>query len=114
LDGGGLNLAELRRAQARLAHLRWLVADLTFDFVMRRLARKYSPDQPRVPAGSREGGRWTDAGGGSGQGSGNSSAAEPSTGTDAADQSRTQVAGTVQWPEEKCGPNPHCKPGRET
>lgn len=25
--------------------------------------RKYSPDQPRVPAGSAEGGQWTDAGG---------------------------------------------------
>ena len=26
--------------------------------------RKYSPDQPRVPAGTAEGGQWTDAGGG--------------------------------------------------
>jgi len=29
--------------------------------------RKYSPDQPRVPAGNREGGQWTDAGGGGGR-----------------------------------------------
>ncbi len=29
-------------------------------------ARKYSPDQPRVPAGSREGGQWTDGNGGGG------------------------------------------------
>lgn len=29
-------------------------------------ARKYSPNQPRVPAGSREGGQWTDGGGGGG------------------------------------------------
>lgn len=29
-----------------------------------RLERKYSPDQPRVPAGSPEGGRWTSGGGG--------------------------------------------------
>jgi len=30
-----------------------------------RLERKFSPDQPRVPAGNREGGQWTsgDAGG---------------------------------------------------
>ena len=28
-----------------------------------RLLRKYSPDQPRVPAGSREGGQWTSGGG---------------------------------------------------
>jgi hypothetical protein len=27
---------------------------------------KYSPDQPRVPAGNSDGGQWTDAGGGSG------------------------------------------------
>jgi hypothetical protein len=24
------------------------------------LAKKYNPDQPRVPAGNRDGGRWTD------------------------------------------------------
>ncbi|MEI9803786.1 MAG: hypothetical protein WDN48_04070 [Pseudolabrys sp.] len=29
--------------------------------------RKYSPDQPRAPAGSREGGQWTSDGGGNGQ-----------------------------------------------
>ena len=29
-------------------------------------ARKYSPDQPRVPAGSREGGQWTGGEGGGG------------------------------------------------
>jgi hypothetical protein len=29
-------------------------------------ARKYRPDQARVPAGSREGGQWTDDGGGDG------------------------------------------------
>jgi hypothetical protein len=27
---------------------------------------KYSPDQPRVPAGNEDGGQWTDGGGGSG------------------------------------------------
>ena len=30
------------------------------------LARKYSPDQPRVPAGSPDGGQWTDGGVGGG------------------------------------------------
>lgn len=57
---------DLRPAQARLAHLRWLVADLKFDLALRRLARKanFNPNQPRVPAGSREGGQWTDTGGG--------------------------------------------------
>lgn len=30
--------------------------------------KKYSPDQPRVPAGSSDGGQWTDGGGSSGGG----------------------------------------------
>ncbi len=30
--------------------------------------RKYSPDQPRVPAGNSDGGQWMDAGGGGGGG----------------------------------------------
>ena len=36
-----------------------------------RIERKFSPDQPRVPAGSREGGQWTggQAGGSESQGS---------------------------------------------
>ena len=32
------------------------------------LARKYSPDQPRVPAGNPDGGQWTDGGGASATG----------------------------------------------
>jgi hypothetical protein len=28
------------------------------------LQRKFSPDQPRVPAGNPDGGQWTDGGGG--------------------------------------------------
>lgn len=43
----------IRRAQLSLfvsAYIRWLT--------------KYRPDQARVPAGSREGGQWTDEGGG--------------------------------------------------
>jgi HK97 family phage prohead protease len=32
--------------------------------------RKYSPDQPRVPAGNSDGGQWTDGGGGGGGGGG--------------------------------------------
>jgi hypothetical protein len=33
-----------------------------------RFERKYSPDQPRVPAGAREGGQWTSEDGGGGGG----------------------------------------------
>ncbi len=39
-----------------------------------RFERKYSPDQARVPAGSREGGQWTDEGGGGGNDRGQSGA----------------------------------------
>jgi hypothetical protein len=39
-------------------------ADVTKAFPV--LARKYSPDQPRVPAGNPDGGQWTDGGGISG------------------------------------------------
>jgi hypothetical protein len=39
----------------------------TFNRAIRAypLSRKYSPDQPRVPSGSREGGQWTTGSGGS-------------------------------------------------
>jgi len=33
------------------------------------LLRKFDPNQPRVPAGSSDGGQWTDGGGGGGSGS---------------------------------------------
>ena len=42
--------------------------------------RKYRPDQARVPSGSRDGGQWTDEGGGAGGGSSKPSNGEPSTG----------------------------------
>jgi len=44
--------AAIRRATARLKRA--------------SLARKYDPNQPRVPAGSPDGGQWTDGGGGGG------------------------------------------------
>ena len=48
-----------------LDYLSRRAATAIFDRAMRayRLSRKYSPDQPRVPAGSREGGQWTSGGG---------------------------------------------------
>src|SRR6185437_5598115 len=49
-----------------LEYLSRRAATATFNRAMRayRLSRKYSPDQPRVPAGSREGGQWTSGGAG--------------------------------------------------
>ena len=52
---------ERRRIGADLAALRFQLA-----LVRSEIERKYSPNQARVPAGSSEGGRWTDEGGGFG------------------------------------------------
>jgi hypothetical protein len=51
-----------------LLELRWLVKSLRTDLLMRDLRHKYDPDQPRVPAGSPQGGQWTSGGGGGGDG----------------------------------------------
>ena len=51
---------EAREAEAEaLTRLRWMLKDLKVDLMLARLRRKYSPDQPRVPAGNRDGGQWT-------------------------------------------------------
>ncbi|MBI3275893.1 MAG: HK97 family phage prohead protease, partial [Methylocystis sp.] len=60
--------APLVAVRMKLARLRAQTAALNFEFKLLRLSRslelRYSPNQPRVPAGSREGGRWTSEGGG--------------------------------------------------
>jgi hypothetical protein len=56
-------LAEQESLRADLEHLHRLVKDLRIDLALRRLRHKYSPDQPRVPAGNPDGGQWTDGGG---------------------------------------------------
>jgi hypothetical protein len=48
---------------AKAAPLYAELAALRMQRALVILARKYNPDQPRVPAGSSDGGRWTDAGG---------------------------------------------------
>lgn len=40
------------------------LAALQMRLALIKLARKYNPAQPRVPAGNSDGGQWTDAGGG--------------------------------------------------
>jgi len=52
--------------RASHARVRIMLADLKFELALRALGRKYSPGQPRVPAGNPDGGQWTD-GGGSGE-----------------------------------------------
>ena len=47
---------EHRRLNSDFAALRFQLALLRFNLI----ERKYRPDQPRIPAGSADGGRWTD------------------------------------------------------
>jgi hypothetical protein len=89
--------AEQESLRADLQHLHRLVKDLRIDLALRRLGLKYSPDQPRVPAGNSDGGQWT-SGGGSGAGRDDGGAAQtPSKVSDRTrpedDAPRIQVAG---------------------
>ena len=49
-------------------HAQWLRPEKAWHPPSGLYELKYSPDQPRVPAGNPEGGQWTDAGGASGGG----------------------------------------------
>jgi hypothetical protein len=55
---------EFDALQAGQDRISLMLAELKYELAWRRFVRKYSPDQPRVPAGNgRESGRWTDVGG---------------------------------------------------
>jgi len=58
------SLRDWRKAawQASQRH-RWMLPDVPLHRRPTLLAFKYSPDQPRVPAGSPDGGQWTSEGG---------------------------------------------------
>jgi hypothetical protein len=60
--------AEIAKGYRVLAALREEVAQVKAEMLRRRLAEqtKYSPSQPRVPAGNPRGGQWTDRSGGGG------------------------------------------------
>lgn len=57
----------LDRGTPSIEKSRWRLAALKVDVKLRRLSwilwRGFDPNQPRQPAGSPEGGQWTDAGG---------------------------------------------------
>ena len=64
-----------------------------------RIERKYSPDQPRVPAGVPEGGQWTDEDGGGGS-TGGGTNKSPTT---ASGKPRQQTASRISPErEEQC------------
>jgi hypothetical protein len=54
--------AEAAEQEAMRETLLWLrreLAEVKFALAMRRIAHKYDPNQPRVPAGDPAGGQWT-------------------------------------------------------
>jgi hypothetical protein len=57
---------ELEAYRSELLEAKALVAELKWQLALRRFARKYRPDQPRVPAGNPDGGQWTSEGGAEG------------------------------------------------
>lgn len=61
----GQGLRRLAEARCDLARLKTSLNAIRMRLAIGRsiAARKYSPDQPRVPAGEPGGGRWTDGGG---------------------------------------------------
>ena len=51
------------RCLAAIAVMQGATVEWKLRAFARALERRYSPNQPRVPAGTPEGGQWTDAGG---------------------------------------------------
>jgi hypothetical protein len=83
--------AEVAAGYRLLAVLREEVAELRAELKRRReLEAKYSPSQPRVPAGNPRGGQWTDRSGGQGAVAGPSLDTNPSQ-----DADLTQPMGNV-------------------
>lgn len=66
------------RTDARL----WVRPDRDRFLRLARFERKYSPDQPRVPAGNPDGGQWTNSDGGAGTGTAASARPKPGNGSD--------------------------------
>ena len=63
--------AEIEEERRLLDAMREELASIKAELARRRsMERKYSPSQPRVPAGNHDGGQWTDRGGGSAGSSG--------------------------------------------
>lgn len=60
-------LCALQAIRSNLLRLKWLSAATRFEIALcrhhRALKAGFNPDQPRVPAGNREGGQWADENG---------------------------------------------------
>jgi hypothetical protein len=55
--------AEVKALQAQQDRLCEMMAEINYEFAWRKFLRKYSPSQPRVPAGNPDGGQWTSGAG---------------------------------------------------
>ena len=85
--------AEIEAGYRLLAVLREEVASLRAELKRRReLEEKYSPSQPRVPAGNPRGGQWTDRSGGQSTGT---SLAQPMGNVDVGDVSGSSELGDL-------------------
>ena len=58
---------KVKMLQASQDRLWAMLAEVKYELAWRRLRHKYSPDQPRMPAGNSDGGQWTSGGGGAGR-----------------------------------------------
>src|ERR1051325_5185085 len=67
-EGRAVFEGELAERRASHERVKAELAEINYDLVMRRLIRKFRPDQPRVPAGSPQGGQWTSGASGVGDG----------------------------------------------
>src|SRR4051794_17457409 len=91
----------------RLQQMRCDLAALNIELKLCRLGyllRKFSADQPRVPAGSPQGGQWTSGGGGAGGGTDQESDAEPGSideGRSAAGSGNSAQSYTVDLEEQE-------------
>ena len=66
---------KVKMLQASQDRLWAMLAEVKYELAWRRLRHKYSPDQPRMPAGNPDGGQWT-SGGGEGAGRDNGAASQ--------------------------------------
>ena len=74
-EAGATFMAELEALRADHERVSIELTDVKFALALRRIFHKYSPDQPRVPAGNPDGGQWT---GGSGESAPRPNTAAPS------------------------------------
>ena len=86
---------KVKMLQASQDRLWAMLAEVKYELAWRRLVRKYSPDQPRMPAGNPDGGQWTSGGGG---GAGHDAGDAPQDGESLAQDLGTPLAAASDQP----------------